>query len=121
MSWKASILVAVVAAVPSAIASGVVASLYIEWYHVSTREGGAGYLVIFIALLAFAAGAVFGLIIARVVLGREAASTFRLLTDIPPTIRGEPLMLRAEVRWPLSQRESPAPDTVRHTDRKSVV
>ena len=136
MSWLASILVAVFAAVLSAIASGVVASLYTEWYHVSTREGGASYLALFIALLGFAAGAVFGLIVARwvasgvnpgmlkafgivtssiVVLAAATGATYRLLADVPPTIRGETLMLLAEVRWPLSQRESPALDTVGHT------
>ena len=133
MSWLVSILIAVVAGGLSAVAAGFVANLYTDWYHVSTREGGAGYFVIFIALAGLIAGFVLGLIVARVVAGgahpgalktlvvltlsitviaATTASTFRLLADIPPTLRGETLILLAEVRWPLTQDASPALDPV---------
>lgn len=121
MSWLASILVALVTAVAGAFACGYVAALAVDWYHVSSFEGGSGYVIAGIGLLGAVVGLILGLIVSRVVARRAkpgflkalglsqllllglvsiAGGAARLLADVPPTIDGEELMLAVEVRWP---------------------
>ena len=138
LTWPGSILIAVITAIVSCVVSGLVASLAVTWYRVSQFEGGSSYFVLFIALGSFVAGLVLGLIVARAVavgahpgfgkglgfalllvfaINGAVAGVSRLLADVPPTIAGEELMLLVEIRWPASQLQSPALDTIpRHLD-----
>lgn len=129
MSWLLSIVVAILTGVAGLFASGFVASLLVDWYHISSFEGGSGYFVVGLALLGGMAGALIGLITSRVVAARPKPSfpkalglslavvvtiligvggTARLLADIPPEIDGETLFLVTEVRWPQSGAAEPA-------------
>ncbi len=129
MSWIRSIAVALLTSLASLGLSGVVASYAVDWYHVSSFEGGAGYFVIGMALIGLAAGFPIGLITARVVASRPhpgflkalglslavlcgvlgaIAGGARLLADVPPEIDGEELFLLVELRWPLNGGANPA-------------
>ncbi len=129
MSWLASIFVAILTAAAGAAASGFVASLCVDWYHVSSREGASGYFVVLLGLLGLIAGGIIGLVASRYVAAHADPSFFkalgvslgvvaglaggiggvaRLLADVPPTIDGEPLLLAVEIRWPAGQATSPA-------------
>lgn len=129
MSWPASIFSALLTGVLGLFVAGFIASLTVDWYHISPREGGAGYFVVFMGLLGFAAGLVLGLIIARAIAGGAHPGFFRglgvsfavvcgigllvggvarALADVPPKIGGETLLLAVEIRWPAEQQARPA-------------
>jgi hypothetical protein len=131
MGWLATFAVAVLTAASCALASTFVANLAVRWYHVSTREGGAGYFVLAFGLMGFVAGFVIGLVGSRVVAAREGAGFFgafglclgisltlvglvggiaRLQADVPPEVDGEELWLMLDVRLPQGA-ESPAKGT----------
>lgn len=129
MSWIRSIAVAILTSLASLALSGVVASYVVDWYHVSSFEGGSGYFVIGMALVGLVAGFPIGLITARVVATRPhpgflkalglslavlcgtlaaIAGGARLLADVPPEIDGEELFLLVELRWPAAGGVDPA-------------
>ncbi|HEU5219119.1 MAG TPA: hypothetical protein VFU23_10700, partial [Gemmatimonadales bacterium] len=128
MSWPASILSAILTAALGMFASGFVAMLAVDWYHISSREGASGYFAVAIGLLGFIAGLLIGLIVARtgavahpgffrgtgisfaVVAGLAAVSggLARALADVPPTLDHEQLLLEVEVRWPPGRTLAPA-------------
>lgn len=128
MSWPASLFSALLTGLLAMFVSGLVAALAVDWYQISSREGGSGYFVIAMSILGLGAGLVLGLIVARTVsgsanpgflratgislgmvaaLGAVAAGVARALADVPPEIDGETLMLQVEVRWPESQTTAP--------------
>jgi hypothetical protein len=121
MSWLSSFFIAVMTAVVTAIAGGLVAAGCVDWYRISGREGGSGYTVIAIGLLGCIAGFFAGLILSRsfggpgpsgffkgwgistgAMLGLAGAAALVAwgLADIPPTINGHELDLIVEVRLP---------------------
>jgi len=129
MSWILTLAVAVLTALLGLFGAGAVAALAVDWYRISSFEGGSGFFVIFMALGGGAAGFLIGLIASRVVavhpkpgflkaLGTSVAvlaailgvvaGTARLLADIPPEIDGETLTLLVEVRWPAAPSPAPA-------------
>ena len=129
MSWGSSILVGVLTATVGAVVAGLVASLAVGWYRVSSFEAGSAAFVIIFILLGIVAGFLIGIIASRTVgsgadpsfwrsLGISQASLLsitavvgvsaRLLADVPPTIDGDELMLAVEVRWPEGHATSPA-------------
>ncbi|MEO5799930.1 MAG: hypothetical protein ABIZ70_11050, partial [Gemmatimonadales bacterium] len=129
LTWLTSFFVGVLTAVVALFVAGLVASLAVDWYRISSFEGGSGYFVVFVALGGMIAGFLVGIVTARIVAagaqpGFLRAQGFallvvggvaltiggvaRLLADVPPTIDGEELMLVVEARWPANQRESPA-------------
>lgn len=131
-SWPASFAVALLAAVAGAFAAGGVAVLAVDWYGISSFEGGSGYFVVAVALLGVVVGFVVGLVVARLVaagarpgfvraqllalatvggLALAAGGTARAFADVPPTLDGEPLLLAVEVRWPAGQPLPAASDT----------
>ena len=110
-------------------AAGLVAALAVDWYRVSSFEGGSGYFVVLMALAGGFGGFLIGLIGSRVVAARSTpgflkalavstgvlaailvviGGTARLLADIPPEIDGETLTLVVEVRWPGAANRAPA-------------
>lgn len=129
MGWMRSIGVALLTSLAGLAVSGVVASRAVDWYRISSFEGGAGYFVVMMALLGLPAGFVVGLVVARIVAARArpgflealgaavgavvlmaslVGGVARLLADIPPEIDGEELFLLVEVRWPAGPGEPPA-------------
>ncbi|MEO7271105.1 MAG: hypothetical protein ABIX28_13060 [Vicinamibacterales bacterium] len=132
MSWILTLVVAVLTAVFGLCAAGAVAALAVDWYRISSFEGGSGFFVVFMALAGGAAGFLIGLIGSRVVAARPkpgflkalgvgigvlgavlvvVGGTARLLADIPPEIDGETLTLLVEVRWPAGPSPAPAERT----------
>jgi hypothetical protein len=131
MSWLTILSVAVLTAISSALLGAVVASLGVDWYHVSSFEGKSGFLVVFIILACLVGGLLLGGATAGVVAAGAApgfgkalgisllivllaagaaAAILRALADVPPTLGGEKLMLMVEVRWPAAQTTTPAKD-----------
>lgn len=120
MSWPASFGVGVLTALLACVLAGVVAGLAVDWYHISSFEGGAGYFVVAMALLGAAAGAVIGIVASRwvgasgagflralgaawlvtLLLLGATAGTARLLADVPPRLEGRALVLAVELQWP---------------------
>jgi hypothetical protein len=121
MSWLASFGIAVLTAIFGLFGAGTVSALLVEWYRISSFEGGSGYFVIGNSLLGGIAGFVIGLIAARVVAGRPHGGFLKGLgvscgivlalcltvaglsyfaADIPPTIDDEELFMAVEIRWP---------------------
>lgn len=133
MGWLGTVGIAVLTAAFGALLSGIVAGLAVDWYRISSFEGGSGYFVIFIALGGLLGGLLIGVVSARVVaagaapsfgkglgyallivlgLAGSVAGVSRWLADVPPTRDGEQLMLLFELRWPAAQKASPATDSV---------
>ena len=129
MSWFTSIVVALLTAIAGAVASGYVAGLAVDWYRVSSREGGSGYFIIALGLLGVIVGLILGLVVSRKVAGGAAPGFFkalgfsllavlgtvaviggvgRLQADVPPKLHGEELLLAVDVRWPEGHAKSPA-------------
>lgn len=131
MHWIIYFLISLPVAVLGLLAGGFISNACVGWYHVSSREGGSGYFVIFMALVGAIVGLITGLVTAGVlspqsgvgylktfgmsvgVLATMAAVITGLcwgLADIPPTIDGRPLMLQVELMLPVDVKESPAKD-----------
>jgi hypothetical protein len=129
MSWFASIGIAVLAGGMALLLAGGIANACVGWYRITSREGASGYFVVMIALLGGVAGAVLGLVVARVVasgsepgfatglllataliaaLAGLAALACRLLADIPPRLGGRELQLEVELRLPSDEPRAPA-------------
>ncbi len=118
MPWLLSFLVAALSGILGLFSSGFVAAAYANWYHVSTREGAAGFFVVGMALLGGIAGFIVGLVSSRVVAAPSfgkviacssgvvlgiaglAALLLYVLADIPPRIDGDELRLEVEIRLP---------------------
>jgi hypothetical protein len=121
MKWLASMAVAILTSIVGLFAAGTVGGLLVDWYRISSFEGGAGFFVVAIAIFGLMGSFVIGLITARVVAARPnpgfmkalgaacgvvigilavIAGGARLLADIPPTLDGETLFLQIELRWP---------------------
>ncbi len=128
MSWTHSIVVGVLTGLTAAILTGVVASMAVSWYHIPSREGGSGYFVLALVLLALIAGFVIGIAVSRTIAGRPepgflkalgwsqllvlgsitlVGGVARLRADVPPTLRGQELLLNVEIRWPEGVTELP--------------
>lgn len=121
MSMLASIAVSLITAIAGAVCAGVVASLAVDWYRVSSFEGKSGFMVVGIGLAGGLAGLLLGFIVSRIVTARPApgfpkalaialatvlvlagaaGAVARLLADVPSRIDGEALLLAVEVRFP---------------------
>ncbi|MBE2179794.1 MAG: hypothetical protein IAE97_04925 [Chthoniobacterales bacterium] len=124
MNWLLSLLASLICGIVGLFTSGVVAAFYADWYHMSTREGQAGFFVIGMALLGGIVCCVLGLVVARFLGTASASRFFRasgvacaavvamggattlvlfLLADFPPTIDREKLMLEMEILLPKGQ------------------
>jgi len=128
MSLLRTLGAATVGAAVGLLSAGAVAARAVDWYSISSFEGGSGYFVVGMSLLGAAGGAVVGAITARV-RGASAplASTLaigavavlaiagavggaaRALADVPPTFEGEGVLLAFELQWPAG---APSPATL---------
>ena len=129
MSWFTSIFIAVLTGIAGAAASGYVAALAVDWYRISSREGGSGYFIILLGLVGLVVGLILGLVVSRKVAGGAdpgflkglgysllsmlgtvavIGGVARLQADVPPRLDGEELLLAVEVRWPEGHEKSPA-------------
>ena len=129
MSWPLSIFVGVLTGIIGLIASAIVAGLAASWYRIPGFEAQSAAFVASLAILGLVVGFIIGIVTSRVVAGSSApgflrafgtsqgillglialvGGVARLLADVPPTIDGEELMLAVELRWPESQKTSPA-------------
>src|SRR5689334_1487927 len=79
MSWLASFGIAILTAILGLFGAGTVSALLVDWYHISSFEGGSGYFVIGNSLLGGIAGFVVGLIVARVVAGWPQGGVLKAL------------------------------------------
>jgi hypothetical protein len=130
MTWLTSIFAALLTGVASLLLAGLISNACVPWYSVSSREGAAGYFVIFTAIGGGIAGFIIGLITARLVaanygpgflkefaaalgivllISGVAALLCRLLADVPPTIDGQELTLEVEFRFPASTNTATPP------------
>lgn len=128
MTWLTSLFVGVLSAGVGLLVSGFVASLAVDWYRVSSFEGGSGYFVVGLALVGGIAAFVMGLVAARVlasgvspsfmkalgvsiaivlIANGAIAGVARVLAHIPPEIDGEELLLHFELMWPESEKTDP--------------
>ncbi|HEX4810575.1 MAG TPA: hypothetical protein VH325_16685 [Bryobacteraceae bacterium] len=124
MSWIYSFLIAVITAILVATATGFLGAACVDWYHVSSREGGSAYFVVVLILLGAFCGFVGGLILSRfagssflIGLGISAGSLLAVegvialvawgLADIPPKINGHELDLVVEIRLPSGATQPP--------------
>lgn len=130
MAWLVTILIALMTAVAAAFTSGYVAYSFVQWFHISSRDGGDGYSILLLGfvggILGFivgmvtprfvgsltsgpgflkAAGMSFGIILA--VVGAGALGGW-LVADIPPTVDGKLLQLAVEFRLPAGE-PNPSP------------
>lgn len=130
MSWLISIFAAFLTGVASLFLAGLISNSCVSWYSISSREGAAGYFVIFTAIGGGIAGFIIGLITARIVAANYSAGFLtqlgaalgvvllisggtallcRLLADVPPTIDGQELTLEVEFRFPASTNTATPP------------
>lgn len=121
MNWMMSFLVALITGIVGLIGAGFAAGAYASWYHMTTREGAAGFFVLGMGLLGGMASFVIGLLVARIGASGAPPSFVKaiaasngiilaicglvvlvcyLLADFPPTIDGEELRLEVEIRLP---------------------
>jgi hypothetical protein len=127
MNWLASIAVGILTAIAGMFAAGLVGGLLVEWYQVSSFEGGAGFFVVAVAIFGLMGSFVVGVVTSRVVaakpnpgfakaLGLSTAIVAGILTliaagarlaDVPPTLDGDTLFLQVELRWPASGGSDP--------------
>jgi hypothetical protein len=129
VTWLLSLVVAVISAALGIVVAGTVAAFAVDWYAISSFEGGAGYFVVFMGLFGGMAGFVIGLIASRVVatrpkpalwkglavssaviatIGGVTAGVARLLADVPPQLHGQTQFVQVELRWPEGKAPSPA-------------
>lgn len=128
MNWMTSFFVALLTGIAGLFLSGFCASLVVDWYRISSFEGGSGYFVVMFAMLGGVLAFIVGIVISRsamagipptffrafgtaltfVLIGNGAvAGVSRYLADIPPQIDGEELLLHFELQWPASERSDP--------------
>jgi hypothetical protein len=121
MSWPLTILVGLLTAVAGCVGAGYLATLCIDWYRISSREGESGYFIVLMGFLGIAGGLAIGIVCSRMVakgadpgffraLGLSLGATLGLLAaiaglcwlgaDIPPKIDGKELDIEVEVRFP---------------------
>jgi len=121
MIWLNSIFISFLTGLLGLLCGGLIMSICVEWYRVSSFEGKAGIFVVTIAILGGVAGFVVGLVVTRLVaqgadpsflkgLGSASGTVMaisllalaicRLCADLNPTMDGRLLELAIEIRCP---------------------
>lgn len=122
MNWLTSIGIAFLTALIGAFGTALVGLLCVDWFRVSSREGGSDTMVVFVGLMGGVLGFIIGLVAARMVaagvaptflkgLGMAAGLTIGLLAvatmvcwlaaDLDTTLHGNAVQLQAEIRCPV--------------------
>lgn len=130
MSWFTSFFIALLSGALALACAGMIGAVCADWYRVSKFEGGAGYMVVAVALLGCIVGFFIGLFAARLVAAGVSPGFFkglglalgavlaislvalgicRLGADLAPKMDGRFLELAIEVRCPKNF-TVPAPD-----------
>ncbi|MBN9657446.1 MAG: hypothetical protein J0H49_04670 [Acidobacteria bacterium] len=131
MSWLLTILVGILTAAACGAAACYLGTLCVEWYSISSFEGGSGYFVAFLTLFGIVLGLVLGIVTSRVLAGgpspgflraqgislAEVVLLFcvialfcRLGGTIAPTLDGERLQLEVELKCPRGVIPAEQPD-----------
>ncbi|WP_119421927.1 hypothetical protein [Desertibaculum subflavum] len=121
MHWFAIICFGLLTGLAGAVYGGFMADLAVDWLAISSFEGGAGYFVVFMILLAFGGSLIAGIVIcalaggpgwsgmlrgfasalAAVLLVITALGAFAWATaDREPLVAGQPIDVAVEVRLP---------------------
>ncbi len=129
MHWIIYFLLSLPVAIVGLLGGGLISSACVSWYHISGREGGSGYFIIFMALIGAIVGLVTGLVTCGVMGPQNGLGYLKafgsaagvlatvavvitglcwVLADIPPKIEGRPLVLQVEVMLPVDVKKSPA-------------
>lgn len=126
MIWFLHAVIVLLTGAVGLLCGGLLGALWVDWYRVSSFEGGSGYFVVGLGL----AGGLLALIVALVTLGllrpRESGELWIALAaangsvlalgllllaiswrhvDIPPTSDGHALLLEVELRLPVGSTE----------------
>jgi hypothetical protein len=124
MTWLYSFLIALITAILTATGAGFIGAACVDWYRVSTREGGDAYFVVGCVLFGAFCGFIGGFVLSRflgstflsglvtaagvlLVLEGIVALIAWGLADIPPQINGHELDLVVEVRLPAGADKPP--------------
>jgi hypothetical protein len=129
MRWIVYLFLSLVVAGLGIGAGILIGSLYVDWYHVSSFEGGSGFLVLGLGLLGGLLGGILGFITGAVRGATTAPAHLksfgvaagivtgltlvilglcRVFADIPPELDGRPLSLEVDIRLPVTVTQSPA-------------
>ncbi len=117
MSWLHSFFIAILTGLLAAIAAGFIGARCVEWYHISSREGGSFLFILALGFFSGIAAFVGALVASRFLapgflagLGICAGAALALagvaalaaygLADIGPTVNGHSLILEVEYRLP---------------------
>jgi hypothetical protein len=124
MTWLYSFLIAVITSLLAATGAGFIGAACVDWYRVSTREGGDAYFVVGCVLFGAFCGFIGGFVLSRFFgstffggLGTAAGALLVLegiialvawgLADVPPKINGHELDLVVEIRLPAGADKPP--------------
>lgn len=77
MSWLLTILVGLITAAACGAAACYLGTLCVEWYSISSFEGGSGYFVAFLTLFGIVIGLILGIVTSRVVAGGASPGFLR--------------------------------------------
>ena len=133
MSWLHSFFIAILTAILAAVAAGFIGAGCVEWYHISSREGGSFLFILALGFFSGIAGFVGGLVASRfmgpgllagfgicagtaLALAGLAALAAYGLADIPPTLNGHLLNMEVEFRLPKGD-----PDPTANISGKEVI
>jgi hypothetical protein len=131
VSWLLTILIGIVTAAACGAAACYLGTLCVEWYSISSFEGGSGYFVAFLTLFGIVIGLILGIVTTRVIAGgaspgflraqglslAEVVLLFcvialfcRLGGNVPPKLDGERLDLEVELKCPRGVVPAERPD-----------
>ncbi len=77
MNWLLTILVGLITAAACGAAACYLGTLCVEWYSISSFEGGSGYFVAFMTLFGIVIGLILGIVTSRVVAGGASPGFLR--------------------------------------------
>ena len=117
MNWGLTIVIALLTGIAGASAAGCIGEFCVDWYRISSREGGSGYFVISLGLVGLLVGLVIGAVTSRVVqsgfwvaqgyalaivvgVGLGIGLVARFFGEVAPTLDGDTVMLQAELKCP---------------------
>ena len=118
MSWPLTLLFGLLTGFAGAFYGAFMAERSVRWLRISSFEGGSGYFVVFMILLAFIGSTITGVIVCRMAggggilqgFGAALATVFLLISligalaraqrEVEPLVGGEPIDVAVEVRFP---------------------